>query len=69
MTGYYGINLDEIFEELFEHMENSQDGCSCHTIAIQSLNSKMEAAQKLSDKLTPFFYDHMYKSDEYGSKV
>jgi hypothetical protein len=66
---YYGLNIDDICEVIFDNIESIQDGTSGHTIAIKALNCKMDAAQRLSDKLTIFFYDHMYECDKRGQKV
>jgi len=65
---YWGMNLDEIFDELFHEMEVAQDGKSEHTIAIES-STKDSAITKFFAKLIPFFKSHMYQCDEYGEEV
>lgn len=62
----YGLNLDDIMEDLFLEMEKVQDGTSSHRIAIDAGDS-FGAAALLVGRLAPFFQERMYECDNYGS--
>ncbi len=67
MTKYYGVNLDECIEDLFEFLEEVQDGKSGHKIAVLGENSTT-ASKMICEHLQLFFNRRMYPSDEYGNK-
>ena len=63
---YWGLNIDELNEELWEELERIQDGKSGHTIAIKA-DCKTEAAMCLCTRIQQFIYNRMYECDEYGT--
>ena len=65
---YYGFDLDCDFEDMWHELEKIQDGRAGHRIAIKS-TGKREAAAIISNRLTDFFYNRMYLSDEYGCSL
>jgi len=64
----YGLNLDDIMEELFLELELVQDGKASHRIAIDAKNKSL-AAKDLSQRLQDFFYKNMYECDDHGEPV
>jgi len=62
----YGLNLDDIIEDLFLEMEKVQDGTSGHRIAIDA-GDKFGAAALLAGRLAPFFESNMYECNQHGS--
>jgi len=65
---YFGLNLDDCFDELWHEIERVQDGRSGHTIAIKG-HEKITTARELAARLVEFFDKNMYLSDEYGTKL
>jgi hypothetical protein len=62
----YGLNLDDIMEDLFFEMERVQDGTSGHRIVIDEAHI-YDAAALLAGRLSPFFQERMYECDNHGS--
>lgn len=63
---YFGLDLDDCFEELWHELERVQDGRACHTIAMKACD-KTNAAIELGHRLEKFFAANMYPCDQYGS--
>ena len=65
---YYGLNLDIVSEEIFEELENIQDGTSSHNIAFEA-NNKDEAVDLICERLKKYFKSKLYKSDVTGYPI
>ncbi len=65
---YFGLNLDELFEELWSELERIQDGTGGHTIAIEADTPEI-AVTILSGRLRPFLIKRMYPSGRDGYEL
>lgn len=64
----YGLDLDDLMEELFLEMEQVQDGGNGHRITMLA-ETKEEAARLLATRLEPFLTKRFYDSDSQGYKI
>lgn len=62
---YFGLHLDDCFEDLWHELERVQDGRRSRRIAIKATD-KTSAAAELGRRLEKFFVANMYPCDEYG---
>ena len=67
MKKYYGIDLDEVFDDLWHFLEEKQDGTSGHKIVFEG-ETKEGAAKRASKVFEEFALEKMYEADLEGEK-
>ena len=59
----YGFNVDDIIDDLWHELQEVADDSGCHRIVIDA-DDKVQAANRLSRLLTPFFFDKLEEHED-----
>jgi hypothetical protein len=62
----FKLNLDDILDDIFFELEEVSEGYRGHEVIVKDVAAAKEAAEKLCNKMVPFFTEHFEGCGEEG---